>query len=53
MDAVQRADIRAPVAVSTWIPSAAIVPAVDALALLAAAAIASRHWEHQRCKQRH
>ena len=41
MDAVQRADIRAPVAVSTWIPSAAIVPAVDALALLAAAAIAS------------
>jgi exopolysaccharide biosynthesis polyprenyl glycosylphosphotransferase len=41
MDVVQRADIRAPVAVSAWIPSAAIVPAVDALALLAAAAIAS------------
>jgi exopolysaccharide biosynthesis polyprenyl glycosylphosphotransferase len=39
MDAVQRADIRAPVAVSTWIPSTAIVPAVDALALLAAALI--------------
>ena len=40
MDAVQRADIRAPVAVSAWIPSAAIVPAVDALALFAAVAIA-------------
>jgi exopolysaccharide biosynthesis polyprenyl glycosylphosphotransferase len=40
MDAVQQADIRAPVAVSAWIPSAAIVPAVDALALTAAVAIA-------------
>jgi exopolysaccharide biosynthesis polyprenyl glycosylphosphotransferase len=39
MDAVQRTDIRAPVAVSAWIPSTAIVPAVDALALLAAALI--------------
>ena len=39
MDAIQRTDIRAPVAVSAWIPSAAIVPVVDALALLAAAAI--------------
>jgi exopolysaccharide biosynthesis polyprenyl glycosylphosphotransferase len=40
MDAAQRADIRAPVAVSSWIPSAAIVPVVDALALLVAVAIA-------------
>ena len=40
MDAVQRTDIRAPVAVSAWIPSATIVPVVDALALVAAVAIA-------------
>ncbi len=40
MDAVQRTDIRAPVAVSAWIPSAAIVPIIDAVALLAAVAIA-------------
>ena len=39
MDAIQRTDIRAPVAASAWIPSAAIVPVVDALALLAAVAI--------------
>jgi exopolysaccharide biosynthesis polyprenyl glycosylphosphotransferase len=39
MDAVQRTDVRAPVAVSAWIPSAAIVPVVDALALLAAVAL--------------
>jgi exopolysaccharide biosynthesis polyprenyl glycosylphosphotransferase len=43
VDTVQRTDIRTPVAVSAWIPSAAIVPALDALALLAAVAISNRN----------
>src|SRR5687768_4088035 len=40
MDAAQRTDIHTPVAVAAWVPSAAIVPAVDAVALLAAVTIA-------------
>jgi exopolysaccharide biosynthesis polyprenyl glycosylphosphotransferase len=43
VDAVQRTDIRTPVTISAWIPSAAIVPIVDAFALLAAVAISNRN----------